>query len=81
MSTVSGTEKGSVNGRGFVVITFFFKILFIYFEREGKGGRKRGEYQCVVASCAPPTGDPAHNLSMCRDWESNQRPPASQSGT
>ena len=23
-------------------ISFFFKILFIYFEREGKGGRKRG---------------------------------------
>ena len=35
---------------------FFFKILFIYFYREGKGGRKRGKHQCVVASCTPPTG-------------------------
>ena len=22
----------------------------------------------------PPTGDPAHNLGMCPDWESNQKP-------
>ena len=26
--------------------------------REGKGRRKRGKHQCVVASCVPPTGTP-----------------------
>ena len=36
---------------------FFFKILFIYFQREGKGGRKREKHQCVVASHVVPTGD------------------------
>ena len=39
----------------------------------GKGGRKRGR-ECVVASCAPPTGDLARNPGMCPDWELNQRP-------
>ena len=49
------------------------KILFILFFREGKGGEREGEkHQCVVASCAPPTGDPAGNPGLCFDWESNQ---------
>ena len=34
----------------------------------------------MVASHAPPTGDPAHNPGMCPDWESNQRPFGSQAG-
>ena len=35
----------------------------------------------MVASCMPPTGDLACNPGMYPDWESNQRPFASQSGT
>ena len=38
------------------------------------GGKKSGEkHQCVVASCAPPTGDLPHNPGMCPDWELNQQ--------
>ena len=56
----------------------FFKI---YFEREGKEGRKRGRETSMCERnidwlpllCAP-IGDQTHNLSMCRDWESNQWP-------
>ena len=50
---------------------FFLKILFIYFFRErGRGGETEGEkHQCVVASHALPTGDPARNPGMCPDWE------------
>ena len=40
----------------------------------GKGGRKGEKHQCVVASCTPPTGDPACNPGMCPDWESDQQP-------
>ena len=35
---------------------FFFKILFIYFQTEGKGGREGEKHQCVVASHVPPLG-------------------------
>ena len=58
-------------------------ILFIYVQREGKGGRKTGretlmcerninvqEKHPSVASCTPPTGDPAHNPGMFPDRES-----------
>ena len=46
---------------------------FIYFQREGKGGKKgeREKHQRVVASHVPPTGDLACNPGMCPDWESN----------
>ena len=37
-----------------------FKILFL----EGKGGKKRERYQCVVAPRASPTGDLAHKPGM-----------------
>ena len=53
-----------------------FRILFIYFQREGKRGK-----HTPVASCTPPTGYLAHNLGMCPDWGSNQRPFSSQAGT
>ena len=47
---------------------FLKKILFL----EGMEGEREGEkYQCVVASCAPPTGELTHNPGMCPDWESN----------
>ena len=41
----------------------------------------RGRETTVVASQVPPTGDLAHNPSMCSDWELNQQPFASQAGT
>ena len=60
----------------------FLKILFIYFQTERKGGRKRGrKHQCVVTSCASTTGDLACNLGMCPDWESNWRPFGVQAST
>ena len=59
----------------------FFKDCF-YFQREGRAGEREGEkHQCVVASCAPLTGDPACNTNMCLDWELNQQPFGSQAGT
>ena len=46
----------------------------LFLERR-EGREKEGEkHQCVVASCALPTGDLARNPGMCPDWESNQRP-------
>ena len=40
-------------------------MIFIYLFLEGKGEGEK--HQCVVASCAPYTGDLAHNPSMCPD--------------
>ena len=62
---------------------FLKEILFIYFERHGKKGRKKkGEkHQCVVASRMPPTGDLARNPGMHPDWESNWRPFGLQAST
>ena len=61
----------------------FKKILFIYFFRERKGGKKRGREtsMCGCLSTAHPTGDLAHNPGMCPDWESNLRPFSLQAGT
>ena len=58
---------------------FFFKI-YIYFQREGKGGREGEKYQCVVSSHVSPTEDLARNLGMCPGWESNQQPPGLKVG-
>ena len=44
-------------------------------------GRERRKHQCVVASQAPTTGDPACNPGMCPDWETSQQPLGSQAGT
>ena len=66
---------------------FFKRILFIYFQREEKGGRETSMARdtwighLLVASRMPPTGDLAHNPGMCPDWESNQQPFGSQTGT
>ena len=61
------------------------KKYFIYlFLEKAKGKEKeerRKNYQCVVASHAPPTGDLARHLGMCPDWESNQGPLGSQAST
>ena len=55
---------------------FFLKILFIYFQREGKGERtgRREISMCGCLSSRPPpaTGDLDCNPGMCPDWESNQ---------
>ena len=48
--------------------------LFIFRERGREGERDGEEHPCVVASCMPPTGNLAHNLGVCPDWELNQRP-------
>ena len=64
-----------------IIFLGFFKVLFIYFLTEGKGGRKGEKHQCVVASHVPPSGDLTHNPGTCPDWESNQRPFGSQAGT
>ena len=62
----------------YIYLVFYFiyilKILLICFQRERKEGRKGEKHQCVVASCATPTGVPACNPGMCPDRESNQRP-------
>ena len=51
---------------------YFLKILFIYFLERGEGKEEEGEkYQCVVASCMPPTGDLSRNPGMHPTWESN----------
>ena len=62
---------------------YFLKILFIYFQRKEKGGRKRGgeTSMCGFLSCTPPTGDLAGNPGMCPDWELNWRPFGLQTGT
>ena len=46
------------------------KILFIYFQREGKGGRGKEILMCGCLSHTP-NGGPSRNLGMCPDWESN----------
>ena len=48
---------------------FFKDFIYVFLEK----GRERGKYQCVVASCAPTTGDLTCNPGMCPDWESNQQ--------
>ena len=58
---------------------FFFK--FIFRERGKDGEREEEKHPCVVASCAPPIGDLAHNPGTCPDWESNWQPFGSLAGT
>ena len=62
----------------FKALLFFIKILFIYYQREGKGGRKRGRETSMCErhmDWLPLTGPPQRtwtgNLGMCPDWESN----------
>ena len=58
----------------FIIFFNFLKRFYLFFFKEkGREGERQGEkHQCVVASHMPPTGDLAHNLGMCPDWESNQ---------
>ena len=53
----------------------FKRFYLLLFRQRGRvGERVEEKHQCVVASCAPPTGDLARNPGMCPDWESNQVP-------
>ena len=58
------------------LIIFFTLIfyVFIFRQREREGEREGEKHQCVVAPRMPPTGDLAHNPSMCPDREWNLRP-------
>ena len=57
---------------------FIFKNLFTFRERRKEGEREGEKYQCVVASCPPPTVDLACNPGMCPGWELNRQPFGSQ---
>ena len=61
-------------------INLFFKD-FIYFYERGREREGKGEKTNVWCLSYTPPGDPARNPGMCPDWESNQRPFASQLGT
>ena len=69
--------------------SYFLKILFIYFRREGKGGRKRGsegnidvrEKHQLAASHMAPARDLTHNPGMCPGREPNWRPYGLQADT
>ena len=69
-----------------VLCIYKLKILFIYFQRKGKGGRKRKidvREMCgwPHVSCMPPTGDLARTPGMYPDQELNWQPFGSQAGT
>ena len=44
----------------------------MFLERGREEEREGEKHQHVVASCAPTTGDLAHNPVMCPDWELNR---------
>ena len=58
----------------------FFKR---YFEREKKGGRKKGREtsMCGCLPCTPYQRPGLHIPGMLTDWELNQGPSASQAST
>ena len=64
------------------MILFIYVKDFIYlFLERGEGRENEGEkHQCVVASCAPPTGDLACIPGVFPDWESNWQPVGSHTG-
>ena len=62
--------------------------LFICFQRQGEGGRKRVREMSVCERYIyqwpllyPPTGDLSHNPRMCSDGELNRHPFGLQAGT
>ena len=57
------------NGTQFRFI-YLLTYLFTYVKTEGEKEEEKQQY--VVASCAPPAGDLAHNPGMYPDWELNQ---------
>ena len=66
----------------FIFKGYFLKKDFIYFQRNGEGGRKRGREMSIgCLSHAPNWGDLARNPGMCPDQESNQGPSGLQART
>ena len=62
-----------------MLFIFFKGFIYLFLERESRGGERDGEkHQYVVASHVVPTGDLARNPGMCPDWALNQRPLGSQ---
>ena len=63
---------------------YLFKIfIYLFLEREEKGGRRRGRETSIWdrnINCTL-TRDWARNSGMCPDWESNMRPFALRDGT
>ena len=53
-----------------VCVCVYLKVLFTYFQKEGKEGKKRGR-ETSIGCLLPPTQDLAHNPGMCPKWESN----------
>ena len=65
----------------FFFFPFFKDFIYLFLEKRREGEREGEKQQCVVASHALPSGDPACNPGMCPDWESNQKPFGSQAST
>ena len=67
---ILSSGHGTTQHLNIYIYNFYIHIIFL---ARGEGREKeREKHQCVVASCAPPTGDLAYNAGMCPDWESNQ---------
>ena len=49
------------------VLIFLKDFIYLFLEKGGEGEREGEKHQCVVASCALPTGDLACNPGMCLD--------------
>ena len=76
----SGTEKDLRNITELIrdiFLKILFIYLFIYFQREGNGG-KEGNINVWLPLARPLLGDLACTSGMCPDWESNWQPLGSQ---
>ena len=63
-------------------ISFFFKGIYLFLEREEGRVKKMGRNIHVwLPLVCPPTGELTRIPSMCPEWELNQRPFGSQAGT
>ena len=72
----------SVSFSNAVFLHLFFLRFYLFLKSWERGGEREGEkYQCMVASCKPPTGDLARNPDLCPDWESNWQPFSLQART
>ena len=69
----------SVQLKILILYMYFFLRFYLFIFRE-RAREKETKHQCVVASCAPPTGELACNPGTCPDWESNWQPFVSQAG-
>ena len=54
-------ENTIILNMNFLNFSFFLRFYLFNFRQRGKEGERKGEkHKCVVASCAPPTGDLTH---------------------